>query len=102
MVEYRVIIREYLVDNQSYHTHMDFTKEFISRDELKQSILKRLGNVQAYSQSSGRELAKIKPIIKGTDNLDVMVKEINKLRRWDIAIKIYNYREGKLDGYRKI
>lgn len=94
MVEYRVILKEFIIDSAKYDTHIDFTKEYTSRYELKQSILKRLGNVQAYSQSSGKELSKIKPIIKSIDNLDTMVSDINKLRRWDIDIKVYNYKGG--------
>lgn len=92
----RVKLKEYGVDHQSYITKLEYEKNINNLEEFKESFLKRLGNVQASSNSNRSELKKIKPIVWRNDNLSEIVNSINKLHRWDIEVEIDV--EKNLDG----
>ena len=92
----KVKLKEYRVDQQSYSTKLEYEKNINNLEEFKESFLKRLGNVQASSNSNRLELKNIKPIVWRNDNLSEIVNSINKLHRWNIEVEIDV--EKNLDG----
>lgn len=85
----KVTLKEFMVDSQRYQVRLEYEKEVSNLEGLKESFLKRLGNVSADSNSSRKELGKIKPIVKEYNNIHDIVLNINKLRRWNIKIDMY-------------
>lgn len=83
----KVALKEFIIDSQYHETKLEYAKEVSNLEEFKESFLKRLGNVGADSNSSTKELRKIKPIVKEHDNISDIVLNINKLRRWEVKIE---------------
>ncbi|KAA9522944.1 hypothetical protein DCK29_05140 [Listeria monocytogenes] len=74
MTNYHIIL--YAKSNGVKKVFNDYNKEDITFDELKTSILKRLGNVDSVNRIN-RDKNKAKNIIKYSTSIEEMVEQIN-------------------------
>ncbi|EJC8820527.1 TPA: hypothetical protein ACGX3N_002244 [Listeria monocytogenes] len=84
MKNYHVVIsaNEWLIDK----IFIDFTKYDISFEDLKTSILKRLGNICSVNRVN-KDKYKVKQIIKNAKSIDEMVERINTQTDFHIVVK---------------
>ncbi|EAC3152757.1 hypothetical protein ACEXFN_001053 [Listeria monocytogenes] len=74
MTNYHITISAF--ENSIKQTFVDFTKYDISFEDLKTSILKRLGNIHSVNRVNKNKV-KAKQIIKNAKSIDEMVERIN-------------------------
>lgn len=74
MTNYHIVL--YAERNYGKKVFNDYIKENITFDELKNSILKRLGNVDSVNRIN-RDKNKAKNIIKYSTSIEEMVEQIN-------------------------
>ncbi|MEN0783683.1 hypothetical protein AAHR23_05770 [Listeria monocytogenes] len=84
MKNYHVVIsaNEWLIDQ----IFIDFTKYDISFEDLKTSILKRLGNICSVNRVN-KDKYKVKQIIKNAKSIDEMVERINTQTDFHIVVE---------------
>ncbi|EPC5012922.1 TPA: hypothetical protein LWH11_000887 [Listeria innocua] len=74
MTNYHITLSAF--ENSVKQTFVDFTKYDISFEDLKTSILKRLGNIHSVNRVNKNKV-KAKQIIKNAKSIDEMVERIN-------------------------
>ncbi|HCJ4349380.1 TPA: hypothetical protein NR332_002892 [Listeria innocua] len=84
MTNYHITISAF--ENSIKQTFVDFTKYDISFEDLKTSILKRLGNIHSVNRVNKNKV-KAKQIIKNAKSIDEMVERINTQTDFYIVVK---------------
>ncbi|EAC4061219.1 hypothetical protein G6R42_000785 [Listeria monocytogenes] len=84
MTNYHITISAF--ENSIKQTFVDFTKYDISFEDLKTSILKRLGNIHSVNRVNKNKV-KAKQIIKNAKSIDEMVERINTQTDFHIVVK---------------
>ncbi|EAD8741820.1 hypothetical protein A5511_15780 [Listeria monocytogenes] len=74
MTNYHIVL--YAERNYGKKVFNDYNKENITFDELKTSILKRLGNVDSVNRIN-RDKVKVKQIITNSTSIKEMTEKIN-------------------------
>ncbi|HBJ8738960.1 TPA: hypothetical protein LEM92_002694 [Listeria monocytogenes] len=84
MTNYHITISAF--ENSIKQTFVDFTKYDISFEDLKTSILKRLGNIHSVNRVNKNKV-KAKQIIKNAKSIDEMVERINTQTDFHIVVE---------------
>ncbi|EAD5710990.1 TPA: hypothetical protein U0H45_000127 [Listeria monocytogenes] len=84
MTNYHITLSAF--ENSVKQTFVDFTKYDISFEDLKTSILKRLGNICSVNRVNKNKV-KAKQIIKNAKSIDEMVERINTQTDFHIVVK---------------
>ncbi|EAF6081736.1 hypothetical protein AQO53_12090 [Listeria monocytogenes] len=84
MTNYHITLSAF--ENSVKQTFVDFTKYDISFEDLKTSILKRLGNICSVNRVNKNKV-KAKQIIKNAKSIDEMVERINTQTDFHIVVE---------------
>ncbi|EJE1909653.1 hypothetical protein M4G88_000501 [Listeria monocytogenes] len=84
MTNYHITISAF--ENSIKQTFVDFTKYDISFEDLKTSILKRLGNIHSVNRVNKNKV-KAKQIIKNAKSIDEMTYQINTQTDFHIVVE---------------
>lgn len=84
MTNYHITLSVF--ENSIKQTLINFTKYNTSFEDLKTSILKRLGNICSVNRVN-KHIFKVKQIIKGSKSLDKMVAQINDETDFHIVVE---------------
>ncbi|WP_322948678.1 hypothetical protein [Listeria monocytogenes] len=84
MKNYHITISAF--ENSIKQTFIDFTKYDVSFEDLKTSILKRIGNICSVNRVN-KDKYKVKQIVKNAKSIDKMVERINTQTDFHIVVK---------------
>ncbi|HBI2252042.1 TPA: hypothetical protein KZI05_001109 [Listeria monocytogenes] len=84
MTNYHITLSAF--ENSVKRKLIDFTKYDVSSEDLKTSILKRLGNICSVNRVNKHKY-KVKQIIKGSKSIDEMTYQINNQTDFYIVVK---------------
>ncbi|NVQ83966.1 hypothetical protein HXA48_01485 [Listeria monocytogenes] len=84
MTNYHITLSAF--ENSVKRKLIDFTKYDVSSEDLKTSILKRLGNICSVNRVNKNKV-KAKQIIKNAKSIDEMVERINTQTDFHIVVK---------------
>lgn len=84
MTNYHITLSVF--ENSTKQTLIDFTKYNTSFEDLKTSILKRLGNICSVNRVNKHKF-KVKQIIKDSQSVDELVAQINDETDFHIVVE---------------